>query len=106
MLLQERSRSATQPTQMQMLRDLYGVAIPAKLSIETQILARHKRLPGGLPSSMLGLESLSGSLDQFDFTSYLGLPQDSEVAPVDVHSVMEARLGLAPTTKPLTRPLL
>ncbi len=62
--------------------------------------ARVERLPG-LQSSKLGLESLTGELDDFSFDSYLNLPSESEVAPPDVHSVMEARLGL--DTKPCKR---
>lgn len=64
------------------------------------LLCRVERLPG-LPSSRLGLESLTGSLDDFSFSSYLALPGDSEVAPPDMHSVMEKRLGL--DTKPASR---
>ena len=41
-------------------------------------LRRVERLPG-LPSSRLGLEALTGELDDFSFASYLGLPGDSEV---------------------------
>lgn len=59
-----------------------------------------ERLPG-LPSSKLGLEALTGTLDDFSFESYLNLPADSEVTPPDVHSQMEAKLGLA--TKPCSR---
>jgi proteasome maturation protein len=89
----------------QALRDLYGLAFPAKQDIERQILARFGRLPG-LPSSRLGLEALSGELDRFGFESYLSLPEFSEAPPVDMHSQMERRLGLAAGTKPLARGLL
>lgn len=92
----------TQYTNPQMLRDLYGLAFPAKVDIERQILGKFGRLPG-LPSSRLGLESLTGELDQFGFESYLGLPELSEQMPVDMHSQMEQRLGMAPSTKPLAR---
>ena len=92
-----------QATRMQMLRDVYGIAFPAKLEIERQILNKFERLPG-LHSSKLGLESLSGALDTFAFESYLGLPEDSELAPPDMHSSMELQLGMA-STKPATRGL-
>ena len=85
-----------------MLKDLYGAAFPAKLQIEQQILGRFERLPG-LPSSKLGLEALTGALDEFGFESYLGQPQDSEVPAPDMHSQMEARLGLADGTQPVAR---
>ncbi|KIZ02979.1 hypothetical protein MNEG_4981 [Monoraphidium neglectum] len=90
----------------QMLRQLYGVALPAKMQIEQQILGRFARLPGALPSSKLGLESLTGALDEFGFESYLGQPSESETAPPDMHSQMETRLGLAAVTKPLGRGII
>lgn len=93
------------PSTPQMLRDLHGLAFPAKQSIERQILSKFGRLPG-LPSSRLGLESLTGELDQFGFESYLGLPEHAVEPPVELHSQMEARLGFASATKPLNRPLL
>lgn len=89
-------------TNPQMMRDLYGLAFPAKVDIEKQILSKFGRLPG-LPSSKLGLESLTGELDQFGFESYLGLPEFSEQLPVDMHSQMEQRLGMSSSTKPLAR---
>ena len=55
---------------------------------------RHERLPG-LPSSKLGLEAMTGALEDFGFESYLGLPQDSEAPQPDLHSQMEQRLGMA-----------
>ena len=67
-----------------------------------EIGCRVGRLPG-LPSSKLGAQSLDGSLDDFGFESYLNLPAESEVAPPDMHSVMEQRLGMAFATKPCTR---
>ncbi len=74
------------------MRSLYGVALPARFQIETQILSKFTRLPG-LPSSKLGLESLTGELDEFGFNSYLNLPENSDSVPVDMHSQMEQRLG-------------
>lgn len=65
---------------------------------------RHERLPG-LPSSKLGLEAMTGALEDFGFESYLGLPQDSETPQPDLHSQMEQRLGLASGTKPMARGL-
>lgn len=86
--------------QLDMMRQLYGTAVPARLEIETQILSKFTRLPG-LPSSKLGLEALTGELDGFSFESYLNLPSSSDTQPPDMHSIMEARLGLG--TKPVTR---
>ena len=103
--IQEQHSSRASASQAQMLRDLYGVAVPARHSIETQILDRFARLPG-LPSSKLGLEALTGELDEFRFESYLGLPENSEEPSVDLHSAMEKKLGLAAGTKPMARGML
>lgn len=62
------------------------------------------RLPGPIPSSKLGLEVLRDTLDDFGFESYLGQPQDSELAPADLHSQMESKLKMG--TKFSTRPML
>jgi proteasome maturation protein len=45
--------------QRSMLAHMYGIAMPAQMDIECQILSRQRRLPG-LPSSNLGLEILTG----------------------------------------------
>lgn len=68
------------------------VSLPFSCSFE--------RLPG-LPSSRVGLQSLTGELDSFTFDSYLGC-DDSVDPPVDIHSAMEQRLGMR-NTKPLRR---
>ncbi|KFM26017.1 Proteasome maturation protein-like protein [Auxenochlorella protothecoides] len=90
---------------MAMLKNVYGSGLPARIQIERQILERVGRLPG-LPSSRIGLDSMSGALDDFSFEDYLGLPGDSEVAPPDLHSLMEAHLGMARVTKPASRAFL
>ena len=65
--------------------------------------SRVSRLPG-LPSSQLGLQSMTGELDEFSFDSYLGLPEQSENAGADLHSIMEAQLKAG--TQPVTRTIL
>mmetsp|Transcript_16633 Transcript_16633/g.28062 ORF Transcript_16633/g.28062 Transcript_16633/m.28062 type:complete len:139 (-) Transcript_16633:515-931(-) len=73
--------------------NIYGSAMGIREDLDRQILGRIQRLPG-LPSARIGLESLTGKLDQFEFESYLGLSENSEVAPcADLHAVMDARLG-------------
>jgi proteasome maturation protein len=91
-VIQEASRasgSASGPA----LRDLYGSAFVARQHIEQQILGKFQRLPG-VPSSQLGLEALTGSLDDFSFDSYLGFPGESDLAQPDMHSQLEARHGI------------
>ncbi|GLC39689.1 hypothetical protein PLESTB_001854900 [Pleodorina starrii] len=92
--IQREHRQRAVASQHQMLRDLYGIAAPAKAQIEAQILGKFTRLPGAAPSSMLGLESLTGELDEFKYESYLGLPEASVLPSVDLHSQMELKCGL------------
>ncbi|KAF3965695.1 hypothetical protein CMV_010140, partial [Castanea mollissima] len=55
-----------------------------------------QRPPGAISSSMLGLEALTGSLDEFGFEDYLNDPKDSEtLRPLNMHHGMEVRLGLS-----------
>lgn len=103
--IQSEYAGRTVAAQQQMLRDLYGSAAPARSAIEAQILGRVGRLPG-LPSSRLGLEALTGELDEFRFESYLGLPEAREDVPIDIHSAMERQLRLGPGTKPNGRGFL
>ena len=109
-----------------MMRNVYGSALPARMALEKQILGRYsahyanvqcqkcfvmvrikprfvcrvQRLPG-IESSRLGLDSLSGKLDEFEFDCYLNRPNDREDIPTDMHSLMEAQLKLQ--TKPASR---
>jgi proteasome maturation protein len=92
-VVQTSFKQHAESSRLNMLRDLYGVATPARQQIERSILDRFERLPG-LPSSKLGLESLTGSLDDFTFDSFLGLPQDSEDVGAPLHAQMEAKLRL------------
>ncbi|GFH32335.1 proteasome maturation factor UMP1 [Haematococcus lacustris] len=94
-VIQIQGKHQAESAKLQMMRDLYGAAAPARLSIETQILQRYQRLPGsGCPSSLLGLESMTGALDDFCFESYLGLPEACTDMPPDMHSQMAHKLKL------------
>ncbi|KAE9449422.1 hypothetical protein C3L33_18673, partial [Rhododendron williamsianum] len=45
---------------------------------------------------MLGLEALTGSLEDFGFEDYLNDPRESETfRPLDMHHGMEVRLGVS-----------
>ena len=56
------------------------------------------RLPG-LPSSRLGLQSLTGELDDFSFEAYLGDPADSEITPPPMYAMMDAKIRGDTTTR-------
>ncbi|KAF7057067.1 hypothetical protein CFC21_064398 [Triticum aestivum] len=75
---------------------IYGSAFNIRRDLDAQILSRFQRPPGALPSSMLGYEAMTGSLDDFGFEDYLNLPQDSDSLRIpDMHHGMEVRLGLS-----------
>ncbi|CAJ2642355.1 cyclin-B1-2-like protein [Trifolium pratense] len=76
--------------------NLYGSAFPLREELDRQILSRFQRPSGVIPSSMLGLETITGSLDHFGFEDFLNDPRESEtVRPLDMHHGMEVRLGLS-----------
>lgn len=98
--IQKNHPKQQEQTRLEMMRSVYGTALPARMALDRQILSRVQRLPG-LESSRLGLDAMSGRLDEFDFDSYLNRPADSEDIPTDMHSLMEAQLKLP--TKPASR---
>ncbi|KMT11292.1 hypothetical protein BVRB_5g109760 [Beta vulgaris subsp. vulgaris] len=85
-----------QEIKRKILANTYGSAFPLKMDLDRQILSRFQRPPGSIPSSMLGLEALTGALDDIGFEDYLNDPRDSESLRVpDMHNGMEVRLGLS-----------
>ncbi|KAK9924751.1 hypothetical protein M0R45_033104 [Rubus argutus] len=78
------------------LANTYGTAFPMRMDFERQILSRFQRPTGAIPSSMLGLEALTGSLLDFGPEDYMNDPRESEtVRPSDAHHAMEVRIGLS-----------
>ncbi|KAJ3670843.1 hypothetical protein LUZ60_008269 [Juncus effusus] len=74
----------------------YGSSFNLRKDFDAQILSKFQRPSAALPSSMLGFEALTGSLDDFGFEDYLNLPQDSEsFRPAEMHHGMEVKLGLS-----------
>lgn len=94
-IIQEQGPAASALEKRAMLANTYGIAMPARMDIEAQILAKQRRLPG-LPSSRFGLDILTGDVDRFGFDAYLDRPADrSDTAvSVDVHAAMERKIGL------------
>ncbi|XP_057491911.1 cyclin-B1-2-like [Actinidia eriantha] len=96
----ESAYQSTKEVQEQMKRRIlvntYGSAFPLKMDLDFQMLSRFQRPPGPIPSSMLGLEALTGSLEDFGFEDYLNDPCESEMfRPLDMHHGMEVRLGVS-----------
>ncbi|KAF7811236.1 cyclin-B1-2-like [Senna tora] len=93
---QESVRKTHEELKRKCIINTYGTAFPLKMDLDRQILSRFQRPPGVIPSSMLGLEAYTGSLDNIGFEDYLNDPRDSEtLRPVDMHHGMEVRLGLS-----------
>ncbi|XP_028769501.1 cyclin-B1-2 [Neltuma alba] len=96
----ESAQKSARQTQESMKRkciiNTYGSAFPLKMDLDRQILSRFQRPPGAIPSSMLGLEAYTGSLDHIGFEDYLNDPRESEsFQPPDMHHGMEVRLGIS-----------
>uniref|UniRef100_A0A2P2KWT9 Cyclin-B1-2-like n=1 Tax=Rhizophora mucronata TaxID=61149 RepID=A0A2P2KWT9_RHIMU len=90
------TRKNEEEMRRKILANTYGSAFPLKMDLDRQILSRFQRPPGPVPSSMLGLEALTGSLDDFGFEDYLNDPRESETfRPADMHHGMEVHLGLS-----------
>eukprot|EP00252_Welwitschia_mirabilis_P016903 TRINITY_DN37651_c0_g1_i1.p1 TRINITY_DN37651_c0_g1~~TRINITY_DN37651_c0_g1_i1.p1 ORF type:complete len:144 (+),score=34.49 TRINITY_DN37651_c0_g1_i1:232-663(+) len=95
-IMEENAQKKQFETKRRILENVYGSALPLKMEIEQQILSRFQRPYGMLPSSMLGLESMTGALEEFGFEDYLNDPRDSETfVPPDMHHAMEVKLGLS-----------
>ena len=79
------------------LANVYGIALPAQMDIERQILQHVERLPNNhtLKSKRVGLEILSGNVDRMDFSDYLGsdLLEASEQNDARNHGT-QVKLGL------------
>lgn len=81
-------------TERQMLAATHGAALPLSLMMEERILGQFHRL-GSLRSEFVGLESLSGRDQKLTFEDVLGDPAEGVDAPRELHSVMEAKLGMS-----------
>ncbi|XP_051117906.1 cyclin-B1-2-like [Andrographis paniculata] len=85
-----------QEMKKKILENTYGAAFPLKMDLDRQILSKFQRPPGAIPSSFVGLEAMTGTLEDFGFEDYLNDPRESEsLRPVDMHHAMEVRLGLS-----------
>ncbi|GAB2210845.1 hypothetical protein Droror1_Dr00016132 [Drosera rotundifolia] len=92
----ESGKKREEEMKRKVLASTYGSALPLKMDLDRQILSRFQRPQGPIPSSMLGLEAFTGSLDHIGVVDYLNDPRDSEAfRPVDMHHGMEVRLGLS-----------
>jgi hypothetical protein len=60
------------------------------------ILSQFQRLPG-LKSSFAGLETLMGRDEKLEFGDYLGNSEMDKKPILDLHAVMEARMGEKPS---------
>lgn len=94
--IQRSAKSNERRTKYQLLALTYGSAMPMRLQMQEETLSQFHRLPG-LPSSRLGLETLSFRDETIDVEDYMGRPEDSPFMPeFTTHEIMEKRLGINP----------
>ncbi|VFQ66556.1 unnamed protein product [Cuscuta campestris] len=92
----EENKAIQERMKRTVLANTYGFALPTRMEMDRQILSRFQRPVGAIPSSMLGLEAMTGGLEDFGFEDYLNDPKESESArPANMHHGMEVRLGLS-----------
>ncbi|XVF20579.1 hypothetical protein REPUB_Repub12eG0012700 [Reevesia pubescens] len=65
----ESAKKTQEEMKRKVMANTYGTALPLKMDLDRQILSRFQRPL--LPASMLGLEALTGTLDDFGFEDYL-----------------------------------
>ncbi|KAN0055759.1 hypothetical protein ACTA71_011645 [Dictyostelium dimigraforme] len=75
------------------MKNVFGTHMVMNNEIEKQIYSQFKRLPT-LQSSNVGLETILGLDEDFDFGDYLCDPATSEVPLPQLHTAMEHRLGM------------
>ncbi|CAM6118992.1 unnamed protein product [Calypogeia fissa] len=71
-IIQETNRKYKAQKKRYVLEKAYGPAGPLQLQLEQQILSNFQRPPGLLPSSMLGVESLTDTLDETGLEGSIG----------------------------------
>jgi len=74
------------------LDNIFGTHMPMRLQMEQAILSEFQRLPT-LHSDYVGLETMLGIDEDIGFEDFLTDPTSPEYG-VDVHQVMESKLGL------------
>lgn len=82
-------------TKRKMLDSTYGSSFSLRMDMDRQILSRFKRPPGAIPSSTIGLEAMTGRLDnEFGFGEYLN-DQLESFRPPNMHHAMEVELNIS-----------
>mmetsp|Transcript_22966 Transcript_22966/g.38878 ORF Transcript_22966/g.38878 Transcript_22966/m.38878 type:complete len:129 (+) Transcript_22966:93-479(+) len=75
-------------------KNMYGTHMAMRLATERQQFTRDHRL-FGLPSSRIGLDSVTGEGIQIEYSDFLNDPHMRPEAPkVTLHDVMEVKLNL------------
>ena len=78
-----------------LMAQTYGAHLPMSIRMELDTVCQSKRLPG-MPTSNLAAETILGRDETIDFEDYLGMPQDSPDAAVDMRALLEKKYGLLP----------
>ncbi|MCO5600584.1 hypothetical protein L7F22_054698 [Adiantum nelumboides] len=95
-LCQSNFEKQDRQTKWALFENAYDAVVPLRMDIDREILLRFQCPLGLLPSSMLGLQSLTQELDEFGFEDFLNDPQSAKLfVHVDMHLGMEMQLCLS-----------
>lgn len=83
---------------MLMSGKVHGMHAPLRMKMERETFAQFQRMPG-LPSAMVGLETVLDMEDTIEFEDFLNMEQNAPMPRLvggnrGVHDVMEARLNM------------
>mmetsp|Transcript_7343 Transcript_7343/g.11048 ORF Transcript_7343/g.11048 Transcript_7343/m.11048 type:complete len:132 (-) Transcript_7343:304-699(-) len=80
---------------MNQVSRIWGSAAAMRLQTERQLLSQFNRAAMGLPSSLVGLETVTGRDEVLEFEDFLNLPSEAPTAPkFTIHEAMEVKFGL------------
>ncbi|KAJ3386575.1 hypothetical protein HDU92_002387 [Lobulomyces angularis] len=85
-------QAASKKSELQIMRNIYGLHAPLRLKMERAILNQPHRIPV-MKNSHFGLNTLNGSYMDINFEDFLG-DQEYCTDSLDVHAAMEHTLNL------------
>ncbi|KAF4317673.1 hypothetical protein BBO99_00001049 [Phytophthora kernoviae] len=91
--LQTTQRQTNWELKMATVEQVYGKAAAMRLRTEKSVMEQFTRLPG-LPSSHVGLDTLTGADEQIEFADFLNDPNEHPENTFRVHEAMEVKLSI------------
>ncbi|TMW68648.1 hypothetical protein Poli38472_006116 [Pythium oligandrum] len=78
---------------MATVEQVYGKAAAMRLRTEKAVMEQFGRLPG-LPSSRIGLDTVTGADEELNFSDFLNDPNEHPEHNFRVHEAMEVKLSI------------